>query len=72
MTQLEGLLTEDETAEALGVVVATLRNWRSRREGPPSCKLGRATRYRHEALMAWIQSREQTYELIRPRRGARP
>lgn len=38
-------LTEHQVAEALGLSVQTLRNWRSLRKGPAYTKYGRAVRY---------------------------
>lgn len=61
MTQIEGLLTEAQTAEALGVQAATLRNWGSRRQGPPRIRIGKKIFYRYDAINAWIQSRESNY-----------
>jgi len=61
MTHIEGLLTEKQTAEALHVEYTTLRNWASRREGPPRIVIGKSIFYRYEALNAWIKSREINY-----------
>jgi predicted DNA-binding transcriptional regulator AlpA len=61
MTKIDGLLTEDQAAEALGVVKASLRNWASRRQGPPRIRIGRKIYYRLEAINAWIGSRERDF-----------
>jgi predicted DNA-binding transcriptional regulator AlpA len=58
MTKIDGLLTEKEAAEALGVVPATMRNWGARRIGPPRVKIGRSVHYRLDAINAWILTRE--------------
>jgi predicted DNA-binding transcriptional regulator AlpA len=50
------LLTSDEAALLLGVPVATLRTWRSRRRGygPRAVQVGGSIRYRLADLLAWI------------------
>jgi hypothetical protein len=50
------LLTSDEAALLLGVPVATLRTWRSRRRGygPRAVQIGGSIRYRLPDLLAWI------------------
>ena len=51
------LLTSDEAALLLGVPVATLRTWRSRRRGygPRAVQVGGSIRYRLADLLAWIE-----------------
>jgi Helix-turn-helix domain len=44
------LLNEFKAAEALGLSVHTLRQWRSERKGPDFVKMGAAVRYDGEAL----------------------
>jgi predicted DNA-binding transcriptional regulator AlpA len=50
------LITSDEAALLLGVPVATLRTWRSRRRGygPRAVQVGGSIRYRLADLLAWI------------------
>ncbi len=50
------LLTSDQAALLLGVPVATLRTWRSRRRGygPRAVQVGGSIRYRLADLLAWI------------------
>jgi predicted DNA-binding transcriptional regulator AlpA len=50
-----GLLGEHEVAKRLAVSVATVRRWRSFRQGPVFVKLGSAVRYRLEDLVDWIE-----------------
>ena len=50
------LLTETQVAAITGLAVSTLRNWRSKRIGPPYRKLGGAVRYDADKLTAWIES----------------
>jgi hypothetical protein len=69
MTKIDGLLTEEDAAQALGVVPATLSNWRARRFGPPSCRIGRRAYYRLEAINAWIKARERSFDA--PKRKGR-
>lgn len=49
------LLDEKEAARYLTLAPATLRNWRTTKEGPVALKLGRrAIRYRFSDLEAFI------------------
>ena len=52
------LMREQETAELLGLNPGTLRNMRSRREGPPYIRVGRSIRYSRSAMRKWLD--EQT------------
>lgn len=55
------LLTPADLAEMLGVEVATLVDWRYRRQGPPWIKLGhRTVRYRRTSVERWLTAREQS------------
>jgi predicted DNA-binding transcriptional regulator AlpA len=58
------LLTSDEAALLLGVPVATLRTWRSRRRGygPRAVQVGGSIRYRPSDLLAWIDDHTETAE----------
>lgn len=52
------LLTENETAERLGLSPHTLTVWRStRRYDLPFIKLGRSVRYAEDAIERFIESR---------------
>jgi excisionase family DNA binding protein len=55
MEHRERLLTVQELAEYLGVPVATLYQWRHRREGPPGFRVGRHVRYRWIDVHEWIE-----------------
>ncbi|MES2292020.1 MAG: helix-turn-helix domain-containing protein [Pseudomonadota bacterium] len=55
------LLTEQQTADFLGLAPLTLCNWRSQRRGPAAVKIGRKSFYRRETIMKWIASREGAY-----------
>jgi predicted DNA-binding transcriptional regulator AlpA len=46
-------LTEKQAAQHLGLSPKTLRNWRSRGEGPSFLRLGSAVRYHSETLTSW-------------------
>jgi predicted DNA-binding transcriptional regulator AlpA len=52
----ERYLGPSDVAELLGVPVATLYQWRSRRIGPPSFRVGRYLRYDPEAVRRWVDS----------------
>lgn len=55
MKQRDRLLTVQELAEYLGVPVATLYQWRYRREGPKGFRVGRHVRYRWSEIEAWVE-----------------
>jgi predicted DNA-binding transcriptional regulator AlpA len=58
-THRQPLLTPAELAAYLGLNVNTLRNWRTRREGPKYQKLANGRiRYRWVDVQAWLD--EQT------------
>ncbi len=48
--------TTVEVADYLGVPVATLHAWRSRKKGPPASRVGKHLRYRWEDVEAWIDA----------------
>ncbi len=52
-----GLLNEQQTAAYLEVAAHTLRNWRSRGEGPPYISIGRRIGYRLPDLERWLETR---------------
>lgn len=66
MDSNERLLTIKEVADYLGVPVATLYQWRYRREGPPGFRIGGLVRYRRSDVDAWI---EQQVEMSMPKTG---
>ena len=55
METLDRLLTVEELADYLGVPVATLYQWRYRRQGPPGFRVGRYIRYRPTDVQQWIE-----------------
>ncbi len=57
MKPRDQLLTVKELADYLGVPVATLYQWRYRREGPPGFRVGRYLRYRRSDIERWIEDR---------------
>lgn len=48
-----------ELANYLGVPVATLYQWRHRREGPPGFRVGKHLRYRWTDIEEWIEQQLQ-------------
>lgn len=55
---MSALLTPAEVAQALGVTVATLKDWRiDRRELWQHVKIGRRVMYRAESVEAYIASK---------------
>jgi excisionase family DNA binding protein len=57
METRERLLTVEELADYLGVPIATLYQWRHRREGPPGFRVGRYIRYQRTDVEQWIRDR---------------
>ena len=49
------LLTPPQTAKRLNITTWTLTKWRTKGQGPPFVKVGRAVRYREADLDKWIQ-----------------
>ena len=50
------LLSIREVAEWLQIPVQTLYQWRYRREGPPTLKIGKHLRYRAADVEAWLET----------------
>lgn len=50
----ESLLAEVYAADLLGLSSRTLQAWRSKNEGPPYVRVGRAVRYRRQDLLEWV------------------
>lgn len=48
-------LTENEVAKITGLALTTLRNWRSKKQGPPYCKVSRAVRYPLKDLHKYME-----------------
>jgi len=59
MNSPDRLLSVKDLADYLGVPVATLYQWRYRREGPPGFRVGRHIRYRPTDVEAWIEHQLQ-------------
>jgi len=57
MDSVDQLLTVKDLAHYLGVPVATLYQWRYRREGPTGFRVGRHLRYRWPDVEDWIEGR---------------
>jgi excisionase family DNA binding protein len=53
------LLIPEEVAEILGVPITTLYQWRHKRVGPKSLRVGRHLRYREADLETWLREQEQ-------------
>lgn len=57
--ELDKLLTNKQTANILGLSVATVNNWRYQEDRPlPYVKVGRAVRYRLSDVQKYIQKLE--------------
>ncbi|WP_089546777.1 helix-turn-helix domain-containing protein [Paenibacillus sp. SSG-1] len=60
MNSLSDSLTVAQVAQSQGVCTKTVRKWCLMEEDPlPSYKVGNVRRVRQEALLTWIQKREQ-------------
>lgn len=59
MKPRDQLLNVEQLANYLGVPVATLYQWRYRREGPPGFRVGRYVRYRWTDVAEWIERQLQ-------------
>lgn len=59
MTARRPLATPDEAAAYLGLAVKTLYNWRARRTGPRSLKVGGRVRYPWADLEKWVDLQAQ-------------
>jgi predicted DNA-binding transcriptional regulator AlpA len=55
------LNTEREEADRLNLSVRTLQAWRTRGDGPPFVKLGRAVRYNPGVVDAWLATRARSH-----------
>ena len=64
-----GVLSEADAAQLLGLAPATLRNWRSARQGPRFIKIGVEVFYRVSAIEQWMA--EQEAESLPPRPAPR-
>jgi len=54
---MEAFVTSEQVAELLGVSVATLNYWATRRTGPPYRKIGRHRRYDMVEVRAWADEK---------------
>jgi excisionase family DNA binding protein len=57
-TKVESLWDVEEVSEFLQIPVGTLYQWRHRRTGPRSFKVGRHLRYDPADVRAWLADQE--------------
>lgn len=50
------MLDADELAAYLNIPRRTIDGWRSRNQGPPAVRFGKAVRYPEHSLLAWVDS----------------
>ena len=55
------LLSPVELAEYLGVPLATVYRWRSRRDGPAGIRVGRHVRYRLADVERWLDQHHDVH-----------
>jgi hypothetical protein len=73
-------IDENKASEVTGIPVPTLRTKRVRGSGPPFYRIGRAIRYDHDELIAWMKERralnttdaDQVAARLRAAGGANP
>jgi hypothetical protein len=58
-TVLDGYLTKPQLAQQLRQSPRTLDRWETLRIGPPRILIGRTVLFRREAVLAWLEAREQ-------------
>jgi predicted DNA-binding transcriptional regulator AlpA len=56
---LEGYLTREQLAAALGKSIRTIDRWQTLRAGPPRLVLGKLILFRVESVQSWLKSLEQ-------------
>ena len=56
VTPVVPLWSVEEASAYLGVPVSTLYQWRYRRIGPPSYRVGRYVRYDASSVRAWLEA----------------
>ncbi|WP_373508280.1 helix-turn-helix domain-containing protein [Thiocapsa sp.] len=61
VTPLSTLHTEKQEAARLSVSVRTLQAWRTRGEGPPYIKAGRAVRYDPRRTDEWLATKARRH-----------
>ena len=58
---LEPLMSIDALSELLGVPIKTIKDWRTKGEGPAAYKIGNHVRYAASDVRTWLeQCREQS------------
>jgi predicted DNA-binding transcriptional regulator AlpA len=55
------LWTIEEVSYFLGIPIATLYYWRTRREGPACSRVGRHLRYRIEDVTTWVEQHRSRF-----------
>lgn len=55
-TDHDALLTEVQAAKVLNLSTRTLQAWRTKGTGPAFVRAGRAIRYRHCHIFAWVDA----------------
>lgn len=69
---LSDYLTQDQLAEALGVVPRTLRRYQNEPNGLPFTTIGGRRLYRLESVQRWLERREHQPNPTRARRAPGP
>ncbi len=58
----ERLLTIEQLAESINVGKKRIYDWRYRRLGPPSIKIGNTVRYRQSDVDQWLEAHTETLD----------
>ncbi len=59
---MDDLMKQKDLADALGLTVKTLANWRWQRRGPTPIRISGRVYYRHTDVTAWIDKQASAAE----------
>ena len=68
---LEPLMSIDALSELLGVPIKTIKDWRTKGEGPVAYKIGNHVRYARSDVHAWLEQCREPSVGIAPGYGKR-
>ena len=68
---LEPLMSIDALSELLGVPIKTIKDWRTKGEGPVAYKIGNHVRYARADVYAWLEQCREPSVGVAPGYGKR-